>query len=589
MVIGVAIAVVAGVFSGGTLTALIIASLLATAASMVTKALIKGGAYGGEEIGVDLAIGAVDLLTLKLGDKLVRPIKALMSKVPFGKIATAIGKSGVAQKALALPGAGRLVGLGAKALPRLARGAERFAGESLESAAGALPTTAAGLVLADTTWKGDPLHNFLDGGGMSILQAVAMGHMLKPVIGGLRGRVAAARTEARLQTEVGRVRRGARPAGGELRAVPAGAPACQPVGIPAPPRRSPGQRRNRRARPTPDDRKRQQAHRRRRRPARRSRRRGGRSGSDADRGAGQGQGQGPCRGADAALPAKQREGTTVVADPAIEGRGVHVTPVKVDGRIVGVEVRVGPNATPLDVALHAGTVHAMQKYTGASGRLRTAMENAGAAISRSGLKVGSRGWEARLELAKLPGIMAAKLEGVGTRPLTPDAEARLLADAAGIEAQIERHRAVLEDPAQRNAQGRGYVAADDPDTVLRRVAETEAALKQGGTRMNNQGGITERGVIDLETKLDAARELIRQSRSSRLSDAERAALLEKVGAMLAAAEATYHLPPGTLAGQIASGGFPRSTRCSPVRSSPRPRPRHPRRPSRPGQMSKAKR
>ena len=554
MVIGVAIAVVAGVFSGGTLTALIITSLIATAASMVTKALIKGGAYGGEEIGVDLAIGAVDLLTLKLGDKLVRPIKALMSKIPFGKVATAIGKSGVAQKALALPGVGKLVGLGAKALPRLARGAEHFVGESLEHAAGALPTTVAGLALADTTWQGDPLHNFLEGGGMSILQAVAMGHLLKPVIGGLRGHVEAARTEARMQTEVGRMAEAHDLLAASYERFRQEHPHASPSEFLLHPegRRVSAEIAERGLLPTIESVNKRIAA-------------DAELRADAADAAGapaatlteaQAKAKAHAEALTSALPAKQREGTNVVADPAIEGRGVHVTPVTVDGRIVGVEVRVGPDATPLDVALHAGTVHAMQRYTGAMGRLRTVMENAGAAISRSGLKVGSRGWEARLELAKLPGIMAAKLEGIGERPLTPEAEARLLADAAGIEVQIEQHRAVLEDPVLRDAEGRGFVAADDPDTILRGVAETEAAIKEDHKRMNNQGGITELGVIDLETKLRAARELRRQSRDPRLSQTERAALLKKVGAMLAGAEATYHLAPGTLVEHVFNGPAP---------------------------------
>jgi len=66
---------------------------------------------------------------------------------------------------------------------------------------------------------------------------------------------------------------------------------------------------------------------------------------------------------------------------------------------------------------------------------------------------------------------------VGERPLTPDAEARLLADVAGIEAQIEHHRAVLEDPAQRNAQGRGFVAAEDKGAGLSET-EIEALMRR---------------------------------------------------------------------------------------------------------------
>ncbi|ATY30903.1 polymorphic toxin type 4 domain-containing protein [Sphingomonas psychrotolerans] len=580
MVVGVVIAVVAGVFSGGTLTALIITSLISTAASMVTKALIKGGAYGGEEIGVDLAIGAVDLLTLKLGDKLVKPIKALMNKIPFGKVASAVGKSGVAQKALRLPGAAKLGSLAGKAVPKLARGVERFAGDSLDSAAGALSTTAAGLALNDATWKGDPLANFLEGGGMSILQAVAMGHLLKPVIGGLRGHVDTMRTEARMRTDVGRQ--------AEAHAVLSAAYErfrqenpfastseflMHPEG-----RRVSAEIAERGLLPTIESVN--------KRIAADAELRAAAVKADADAATGtplspaEAKAKARAETLTAALPAKQREGTTIVADTKIEGRGVHVTPVTVDGRIVGVEVRVGPDATPLDVALHAGTVHAVQKYTGTMGRLRTVIENAGAMVSRSGLKVGSKGWEARLELAKLPGIMAAKFEGVGAHPLTPDVEARLLADLAGLDAQIERHRAVLDDPAQRREQGRGYIAAEDADAVLREAAKVETDIKRLGKRMNNQGDITERGVLDLETKLKAARKLIKQSRKQYLSDGERAALLDKVGKMLAEAEETFHLAPGTLADHLTIRPSPevKELLARPVESSGAPTPSPPAKP-----------
>jgi len=41
--------------------------------------------------------------------------------------------------------------------------------DSVEDAAGALPSTFVRMALTDTTWQGDPLMNFLDGGGMALL------------------------------------------------------------------------------------------------------------------------------------------------------------------------------------------------------------------------------------------------------------------------------------------------------------------------------------------------------------------------------------------------------------------------------------
>jgi len=167
--------------------------------------------------------------------------------------------------------------------------------DSVEDAAGALPSAIVQMALTDTTWQSGPLMNFLDGGGMAMLQAVLMG-----------------------------------------RGMPAG-------------RGSAG--------PAPDPRAAALA---------------------------------------LALPAGLREGSFVTPDPDLPGRTVRVEPLRIGNRIVGVDIRVGPGATPLDIALHAPTVHAMQKYRGVLGDVRRILEDTAARLTGSGLTVGSRGWEARI-------------------------------------------------------------------------------------------------------------------------------------------------------------------------------------------------
>lgn len=482
--VGLTVAVLLGAISGGTLgvaTIAVMASLMATASTMISKQLILGGAYGDEDIMTDVAVGVVDALTAAatagMGSRLLRPVQNLVARTRVGDVVGWMGRSGLAQRVTRAPGVGSVAQRAGRAVggrAGLERAAAAFLAEGAEDVVGAVPSSFTQLALSDQTWRGDPLMNFLEGGGMAVLQSLAMGRMLAGGMSAGGSLFRAGRGHLRMGSDVGRLleanrlitegfqthlhdnpgaslvdfmshpdgrrlraeidRRGLLPTleGVTARAREAGAAPPRAVDPNAP------------VRPEAD--------------------------ATAARAAELSQG----------LPGSLREGTTVTPDAALAGNTVRVEPRWEGGRIVGVEVRAGPGATALDIALHAATVNAMQSYRGVLGNVRRALENAAALLTRSGLSVGSRGWEARLELGKLPAIIASRMEGLAGRVVTPELEVRLRADLDHLQAQLSEHQHVLADPALRGERGRGFVAAEGaqagPPARHRRSAAVEEAL-----------------------------------------------------------------------------------------------------------------
>jgi hypothetical protein len=184
-------------FTGGgsaIVAAAVIGSLTATAASMVTKALVKGGAYGTEEIGTDLAIGAVDAvvtaLTAGLGHALIGRLATGIT--PVGKsslfqglsrmgrlgamaargqarIASTLGRFGTAGPlARALEGRAMLAGLAAETRPLYQRLVARGAAQLIEQGVQAVPSAFAGAMLDERVWR-------QPGGPMQVLQGTLQG------------------------------------------------------------------------------------------------------------------------------------------------------------------------------------------------------------------------------------------------------------------------------------------------------------------------------------------------------------------------------------------------------------------------------
>lgn len=141
-VVGIAVAIIVGaiieVASAGTATPVLAAlamSIWGTAATIATKAILLGGAYGLEDLGVDLAIGVVDAIvamaTAGLGNKLLG----------IGKAAGATKAPGLLARGYAAGGVRKVA---AKAVTHV-----------IEQTAQALPTALAGNLLNDDNYRGN--------------------------------------------------------------------------------------------------------------------------------------------------------------------------------------------------------------------------------------------------------------------------------------------------------------------------------------------------------------------------------------------------------------------------------------------------
>ncbi|MGL4397988.1 MAG: hypothetical protein ACRCS9_15735 [Hyphomicrobium sp.] len=493
VVVGAIVTVLTAGMAGPAAIALVAlaSSVAGTLATVATKRLVMGGAYGAEDFAGDLAVGVVDAVvsvaTAGVGNRFMKLGKGIVGKLPLGGIAklvtkpgamiggalaktslasTAIkaGESGLVTKALktpflggALHSAGGSIKSAGRALSNPAELLEatgKFIGRSAENVVTAIPTTIAQLGVSDQTWKGDPLANFVDGIVQGSWQAFYMGHLIagpaelaqKSLIHGLHSR-----------TEVGKMHLASQMVQerfGEFREKNNGASIGDFLMHP--------EGRKLRAEidrmgllPTIDSVNKKIAA----DPAAKAK-----LDHSGPEGAPSSKNQADARTAqmEAALPKEVRDKTVFVTpDPDLKGNSVHVEPLRIGDQIIGVEIRVGPDATPLDVAMHAATAHVMQKYAGISDGVFKAMERFGSFISGSGVHMGKRGWEANLEIAKLPAIIDARLKALEGQMVTPELAMRLQADIDSLTAQFHEHEAILHDEVAGLQEGRGFVAAED--------------------------------------------------------------------------------------------------------------------------------
>ncbi|MES4902762.1 MULTISPECIES: hypothetical protein [unclassified Streptomyces] len=170
----------------------------------------------------------------------------------------------------------------------------------------------------------------------------------------------------------------------------------------------------------------------------------------------------------------------VTIDPDLPGRTVRVHyDIGEDGLITNVRMAAGPSATPTDIRLHAPTARTMLRYGGLSGRVRQLLRQVTEWVGIHGSPpVGTRAWEARLELRKLPNVIADRARAYADAD--PAARAELEAELASLIAQVEVHAATLKewnlDP------GRGYVAAESMGrTEAHRLGYTDEDLPPGHT------------------------------------------------------------------------------------------------------------
>jgi hypothetical protein len=166
------------------------------------------------------------------------------------------------------------------------------------------------------------------------------------------------------------------------------------------------------------------------------------------------------------LPKSMTDRVDVRVNEKLAGNEVRVIP-DARGPGHGARVEVGPHATPTDVLLHAHTIQSMQRYKGLLGKLRQLDDWFHLTT------VGTKGWEAKLELQKLPGIIHERMQRLAEGGLTPEAHAKLVDEINHLSRQIDQHQKVLNSPELRDEPGRGYVAAEN--SLPKSAPETDAA------------------------------------------------------------------------------------------------------------------
>jgi hypothetical protein len=159
-----------------------------------------------------------------------------------------------------------------------------------------------------------------------------------------------------------------------------------------------------------------------------------------------------------ALPRSAR--VPVAVNPKLEGNTVQVHySLDKKGRVSNVHIEAGSGATPRDIELHARTVKSMKRYSGMSFHAQKLKDRLSGWVKRNGVPpVGSKAWEAKLEVEKLPHIISDRTERLAKGDLTPKERERLEREVTHLEHQLEGYQkdfnVMDKDP------GKGFVAAE---------------------------------------------------------------------------------------------------------------------------------
>lgn len=161
----------------------------------------------------------------------------------------------------------------------------------------------------------------------------------------------------------------------------------------------------------------------------------------------------------AALPTDLRGRVNVEVNPDLPARSVQVHYESHNGIIVGVWMEVGPGARAVDIQMHANTVRSMRRLQGISGRIRRLIERMRRwARLNPSPPPGTRAFEARLEMEKLPAIISERANAL-RNAVTPEEQVRLMMEVEHLQAQMESHARFVD--AVETEPGIGYVAAED--------------------------------------------------------------------------------------------------------------------------------
>jgi hypothetical protein len=201
---------------------------------------------------------------------------------------------------------------------------------------------------------------------------------------------------------------------------------------------------------------------------------------------------------EAALPPRLRD-TPIRIDPTLPHDEIRVVPIPPHGPITGVEVVVGPDAHPIDVALHAGEVARLRRWTGLVGDARMALARYG---ERVGLRLETPLDRTRLEAAgelrKLGPLIEERMRRAALAK-DPHAAAALEAQALHLLAQHERAHRIL--TGELVVEPRGYIAAKATKAPPAKPAEKPLALSaheaEAVTALNRLEELMKRLTIEL--------------------------------------------------------------------------------------------
>ena len=174
------------------------------------------------------------------------------------------------------------------------------------------------------------------------------------------------------------------------------------------------------------------------------------------------------------LPPDLQNSVQVIVDPSLSGNTVRVYYEVKEGLVDNIHIRAGQEANANEIKLHVPTVRLMERYSGLLGRIRLLLKRVRNWITQNGEPpIGSRAWEAKLEIEKLERILKERLEREAKQGIDLVKAISLEEEIKYLSEQLQRHQQTL-DKIELNP-GVGYVAAEGLPKI-KGVENSEEAL-----------------------------------------------------------------------------------------------------------------
>ena len=199
---------------------------------------------------------------------------------------------------------------------------------------------------------------------------------------------------------------------------------------------------------------------------------------------------GPERG----LPADLHKLVPVEVDPSLGKTNTVRVTYELDPQtkvITRVRMRIGETATARDVELHAPTARVLLGYSGLSGRVRALWGQLMSLLGAREPPTGSRAWEAKLELGKLPKVINDRAAQLANPKLTADARLDLEQELGSLQDQVADHAKTIADmnvdvqqgkPVDQTRgydKGKGYIAAEGTTKSAQAAKDAGLPVREG--------------------------------------------------------------------------------------------------------------